>query len=123
MLRGYPDNGVGPKRNTGLYYDYDGGKVMLKYSAEIRWLLSESPTFYMLLFVEAGNIWSDFETVDVFKLKRSSGLGLRINMPMLGTLGYDVGYGFDSIYDDPQHPRYNQPFGWEHHLLFGIPMN
>ena len=44
-------------------------------------------------------------------------------MPMLGTLGYDVGYGFDSIYDDPTHEQYNQPYGMEHHLLFGMPMN
>jgi len=37
---------------------------------------------------------------------------------MLGMLGYDVGYGFDSIYNDS-----NIPSGWEHHLLFGMPMN
>ena len=123
MLRGYPDNGIGPKVNIGSYYNYDGGKVMMKYSTELRFKFSESPTIYMLLFAEAGNIWTDFDTVDMFKLKRSLGLGFRINMPMLGTLGYDVGYGFDSIYDDPSHSRYNEPFGWEHHLLFGMPMN
>ena len=123
MLRGYPDNGIGPKINVGTYYNYDGGKVMMKYSTELRFKFSDSPTIYMLLFAEAGNIWTDFNTVDVFKLKRSLGAGFRINMPMLGTIGYDVGFGFDSIYDDPEHSRYREPFGWEHHLLFGMPMN
>ena len=123
MLRGYPDNGIGPKINSGYYYSYDGGKVLVKYSTELRYKLSDSPIMYCSLFAEAGNIWEDFDTIDMFKLKRSIGIGFRINMPMLGTLGYDVGYGFDSIYDDPEHPKYNQPYGWEQHILFGMPMN
>ena len=123
MLRGYPDNGIGPKINSGYYYNYDGGKVLMKYSTELRYKLSDAPIMYLMAYAEAGNIWSDFNTVDMFKLKRSVGVGFRINMPMLGTLGYDVGYGFDSIYDDPEHPRYSEPYGWEQHILFGMPMN
>ena len=54
----------------------------------------------------------------MFKLKRSIGVGFRINMPMLGKLGYDIGYGFDStIIDD------GRSHGWEHHFVFGMPMN
>ena len=30
MLRGYPDNGIGPKINSGYYYNYDGGKVLVE---------------------------------------------------------------------------------------------
>ena len=118
-----PVNGIGPKVNTGYYYNYAGGKVLIKYSTETRFKISENPMMYILLFAEAGNIWEDFDSVDLFKLKRSIGLGFRLNMPMLGTIGYDIGYGFDSLYDDPEHPRYNEPYGMEHHLLFGLPMN
>ena len=39
-------------------------------------------------------------------------------MPMLGTLGYDIGYGFDDTIFDP-----GQPHGWEHHFIFGMPIN
>ena len=46
------------------------------------------------------------------------GLGVRIFMPMLGMLGYDIGYGFDSIYDNE-----DSSSRWEHHLIFGMPMN
>ena len=118
MLRGYVDNGIGPKKISSGYLSSDGGKIMVKYSMELRYKFSDSPTIYGLIFGDAGNVWEDFESVDIFNLKRAVGIGVRIHMPMLGMLGYDVGYGFDSIYDDS-----NSPSGWEHHLLFGMPMN
>jgi hypothetical protein len=37
---------------------------------------------------------------------------------MLGVLGYDMGYGFDSAIIDG-----NQKHGWEHHFVFGMPIN
>ena len=118
MLRGYVDNGIGPKKISSGYLSSDGGKIMFKYSLELRYQFSDSPTIYGFVFGDAGNVWEDFDSVDVFDLKRSLGIGFRIYMPMLGMLGYDVGYGFDSIYEDS-----NNPSGWEHHLIFGMPMN
>ena len=91
---------------------------MLKYSTELRFLLSSSPAMYLLLFADTGNIWSDFKNVDVFDLKRSIGIGFRLNMPMLGVIGYDIGYGFDHHLDDAENP-----WGWEQHLIFGVPLN
>jgi len=37
-------------------------------------------------------------------------------MPMIGMLGFDLGYGFDNI-------EYTQrdPEGWRFHVLFGMP--
>jgi len=118
MLRGYVDNGIGPKRINAGYLSSDGGKIMLKYSMELRYKFSDSPTMYGLVFAEAGNVWSDFDSTDIFDLKRSMGIGIRVFMPMLGMLGYDVGYGFDSIYDNG-----DTSSRWEHHLIFGMPMN
>ena len=117
MLRGYPDNSVGPV-NSGLsYYSSSGGKIMLKYGIEFRYLLASNPLLYMVVFAEAGNVWEDFESVDIIDLKRSAGFGIRLNMPMLGILGYDASYGFDSVYDN------GEPNGWEYHLIFGMPFN
>ena len=112
MLRGYGDNSIYGFLNSS------GGKVMFKYSSEVRYQLSEAPTIYLFLFGEAGNVWSDFNELDIFDLKRSLGAGFRIYMPMLGILGYDVGYGFDSI-----DPNNTDPYGWEQHLIFGMPFN
>ena len=114
MLRGYDNNSIGPGAN---YYSSEEGKIMLKYSLEMRYLLSESPIIYLLGFGEAGNVWTDFSTVDIFDLKRSVGIGIRLYMPMLGILGYDIGYGFDNI------DGLDNPSGLEHHIVFGMPFN
>ena len=114
MLRGYLDHSIGSQ----ISYYTRGGNIMFKYSAEFRFLLSSSPTMYLLLFADTGNIWSDFNNVDVFDLKRSAGIGFRLNMPMLGVIGYDIGYGFDHHNDD-----IDKPWGWEQHLIFGVPLN
>ena len=114
MLRGYLDHSIGSQ----ISYYTKGGNIMFKYSTELRFLLSSSPTMYLLLFADTGNIWSDFENVDIFDLKRSVGIGFRLNMPMLGVIGYDIGYGFDHHNDDIE-----KPWGWEQHLIFGVPLN
>ena len=117
-LRGYPENSVGP-----YYYENNypvGGKLLTRYSLEYRVLFSKSPTMYAFMFTDAGNVWSGFDTIDPFKLKRSAGFGIRLFMPMLGLIGYDIGYGFDpsSYGEDP-----NAPWGWDHHLIFGAGTN
>jgi len=113
MLRGYDDNTIGP---IGTFSPR-GGNVLLKYSLELRFPFSESPTVYGLVFGEAGNVWENFNSVDPFKLYRSAGMGIRMYMPMLGMLGFDMGYGFDdTIYDVDKKPQ-----GWNYHLLFGMP--
>ena len=90
---------------------------MFKYSTELRYLNSSSPTVYFILFADTGNILADFNKVDIFDLKRSAGIGIRLYMPMLGILGYDIGYGFDNI------DGIEEPSGWEHHIIFGMPFN
>ena len=112
MLRGYLDNTVGPLTGGRPL----GGTVMLKYSAELRLSLSENPTIYALAFMDMGNTWRDFSYVDPFNLKRSLGVGVRMFMPMLGMMGLDLGYGFDSV--EGKGPG---PHGWEMHVIFGQP--
>ena len=69
------------------------------------------------MFAEVGNVWKDFSSIDPFDLKRSAGIGVRLFMPMLGMLGYDIGYGFDNVGSFTN----DGPKGWEHHLIFGMP--
>ena len=91
---------------------------MARYSIEARMSFSSSPTIYGFVFAEAGNVWNGFETIDPFSLKRSAGVGIRLFVPMLGMIGYDIGYGFDSSINGD-----NQPWGWDHHLIFGGQVN
>ena len=113
MLRGYRENSIGPYQSGPT-----GGNLMFKYSLEFRMLFSNDPTVYGFLFADMGNVWSDYDIIKLTDLKRSVGVGVRLYMPMLGILGYDVGYGFDSAIIDG-----NQNHGWEHHFIFGMPIN
>lgn len=111
LLRGYLDNTVGPYDGRPL-----GGNVLLKAMVELRFPISENPTVYALGFAEAGNVWRDITETDPFDLKRSMGFGVRMFMPMLGMLGFDLGYGFDDVLATPESPE-----GWRFHILFGMP--
>ena len=68
-----------------------------------------------------GNVWTDFNVMDPFDLKRSAGVGVRVFIPMLGMLGYDIGYGFDSTDYDAYMNDQTESHGWEYHLIFGMP--
>lgn len=109
-LRGYDERTVGPTSASGYSF---GAKSLLKYSLELRFPISDNPTVYGLGFFEAGNTFLDIQSLNPYDLKRSSGVGVRLFMPMLGMLGIDVGYGFDSVTPD------GQPSGWKTHFIFG----
>ena len=75
----------------------DNATIFNKYTAEVRYPFSLSPTstIYGLAFVEAANAWGSFKDYNPFKLNRSAGLGVRLFLPMFGLLGLDYGIGFD----------------------------
>ncbi len=107
-LRGYDDPLAG-------YATEAGGKVMLKYTTEIRFQIIPNPTMFGLLFAEAGNTWVYVSDIDPFNLRRSVGVGARIFMPMIGIIGFDYAYGFDYI-DYKTGKRYGK---WKPHFVFG----
>lgn len=75
----------------------DDATIFNKFSAEVRYPFSLSPTstIYGLAFVDAANAWSNFKAYNPFKLNRDAGLGIRLFLPMFGLLGLDYGVGFD----------------------------
>lgn len=107
-LRGYDDPLAG-------YATTPGGKVMFKYSTEIRFPIIPNPTMFGLIFAEAGNTWETVSDTDPFNLRRSVGIGARIFMPMIGIIGFDYAYGFDYI-DSSTGLRYGK---WKPHFVFG----
>ncbi len=107
-LRGYEDP------LAGYQIVDEGGKALLKYTAEIRIPIAPNPTIFGLLFAEAGNTWLDFNRANPFKMKRSVGIGGRVFMPMIGIIGFDYGYGFDRL--DAQG---NPDPDWKMHFVFG----
>ncbi len=107
-LRGYEDPLAGYRMVE------EGGKTMLKYTAELRIPIAPNPTIFALLFAEAGNSWLDLQHTNPLDLRRSVGVGARVFMPMIGIIGFDYGYGFDRLdaYGKPD-PK------WKMHFVFG----
>jgi outer membrane protein insertion porin family len=99
-LRGYPDGSLTPETTimrNGYPVSISNGNVYVKYSLEMRYLISPNPqaTIYGLAFVDAGNAWTNIQSFNPFTVKRSAGIGVRAFLPMFGMLGIDWGYGFD----------------------------
>ncbi|MFC2134023.1 outer membrane protein assembly factor BamA [Bacteroidota bacterium] len=110
-LRGYNDRSVGPKNSSG---NLIGGRVMTKYTAELRIALALEPMpIYVLAFAEAGNVFFNLQNTDFFNLRRSAGFGARIFINPVGLIGFDYGYGFDRKSVDGLEPQ------WVFHFQFG----
>ncbi len=118
-LRGYDDNRVGPVTLSG---NPIGGNAMIKFGTEFRVPFAENPVVYGMVFAEMGNVWSSADLMERLSLprsgpldlKRSLGAGIRFFMPMIGMLGFDIGYGFDRVnaYGELEP-------GWKTTLTFG----
>jgi len=102
-LRGYRDLEVVPRGNPGFI----GGRFYLITSSEILYPLTQA--VQLLGFVDQGDTWNSFGEADFTNLRKGAGFGIRVEVPMMGTIGFDYGYGFD---------RAGGP-GWEPHFNFG----
>lgn len=107
-LRGYDFYEVVPEGNEAFV----GGRFFTIFTYEVSFPVAP-PTVYGLFFFDAGNTWNSFEGADLSNLRRGAGIGIRIELPMLGTVGMDYGYGFDRGYG-----RFRFS-GWEPHITFG----
>ena len=90
-LRGYENGQLTPRGYEGYAYD--------RMSLELRFpFLLGNTTIYGLGFVEAGNAWDETKKFNPFDMKRSAGVGVRIFLPMVGLMGIDWAYGFDTVF-------------------------
>ncbi|MFT5365431.1 MAG: outer membrane protein insertion porin family [Candidatus Latescibacterota bacterium] len=108
MLRGYPDQSVGPQNKGGQI----GGVAQLLFNAEIS-IPIVANQFYALLFSDAGNAWGDLEQISTADLRRSVGFGIRIVAPVVGIMGFDFAWGIDRRRVD------GQPVQMITHFQFG----
>jgi len=94
-LRGYQDRSIGYDNGTG--YDYAGRAYFIT-NVELRFKATDQ--IYALLFYDMGNVWSSFTDglhKDFWPMKKGAGIGVRLNIPMLGIIGFDYGLGFDRL--------------------------
>ncbi len=91
-LRGYDNGQFTPWGHEGYAYSRLGMELHFPL------MLQSSTTIYALAFVEGGNAWTSVKDFNPFQMKRSAGAGVRIFLPMVGMMGIDWAYGFDSVF-------------------------
>ncbi len=112
-LRGYDDASIGSHHATGSTFA-QGGNAYMRFAAELRFQIAREPIpIFINLFGEAGDVWEDFSHADPFNLKRSLGIGARLQVPAVGLIGIDEAYGFDNVIP------FGTPSGWHTHFQFG----
>ena len=92
-LRGYDNGAFTPWTKDGYAYT--------RFCMELHFpfLLQPSTTIYGLAFLEGGNAWTNLKDFSPFDIKRSAGAGVRIYLPMVGLMGIDWAYGFDTVFN------------------------
>ncbi len=88
-IRGYSDRSISPLENSRAV----GGNAIFINNLELKLKLSQS--FALLAFYDMGNAYTSYNDINLYDLKRGAGIGIRIEIPMMGVLGFDLGYGFD----------------------------
>ncbi|MBC8383113.1 MAG: outer membrane protein assembly factor BamA [Candidatus Cloacimonetes bacterium] len=99
-IRGYSDNSIVPE-------DKDGGNAEFITSSEITFPISGDQIIGVMFF-DAGNSYNYLSEINVQKLKKGIGMGVRIMSPM-GLLGFDYAYGLDR----------KEKNKWQFHFQFG----
>ncbi len=72
---------------------YPGGRFMALYSVEQQFPIVHP--LHGVIFFDAGNTWDLWKEIQPFNLKIGAGAGIRLEIPLLGNIGFDYGYGFD----------------------------
>jgi len=100
-VRGYDFYSIVPKGNAPFL----GGRFFDIISYEVT--LPLAPNIFILGFMDAGNTWNSFGASDLFDLRKGVGLGIRMELPMLGVMGFDYGYGYDKVFGGSWVPHLN----------------
>lgn len=113
-LRGYANSSLTPRVQNGARM----ANIYDKFTMELRYpiILKPQSSIYVLLFAEGGNAWYDLNKFNPFEIHRSVGAGVRVFLPMLGMLGFDIAYGFDPVIGNPDANK------WQPHFLINMPL-
>ena len=107
-LRGYDEYEFG-----GWYNSPEKGLSMFTSTLELRYPILDQQ-IYLGVFADVGNTWSGLSEINFGDLYRGVGVGLRINVPMLGIMGFDFAWGLD----DPRGRGLDgEPNGFQFHFL------
>jgi len=79
---------------------FPGGRLMTLYTIEEQFPVVHP--LHAVVFFDAGNTWDRWGEIQPLDLKMGAGVGFRLEIPLLGNIGFDYGYGFNR--DDGPRP-------------------
>ncbi|MCK4596087.1 BamA/TamA family outer membrane protein, partial [candidate division WOR-3 bacterium] len=88
-IRGYPDLSIGVFEGGKVI----GGRYALLFTVEAK--ISFEQNIYPIVFMDLGNTWTNLEEINLRDMKRGLGFGIRMEVPLMGLLGFDFAYGED----------------------------
>ncbi len=100
-LRGYQDREVVPRGNPSFI----GGRSYTIFNTEVLYPLSRA--VQLLTFLDMGDTWNSFSEANLAHLRKGAGFGIRVEVPMMGNIGFDYGYGFDKTGGASWEPHFN----------------
>jgi len=100
-LRGYSELEVVPRGNPGFI----GGRFFTILNAELLYPLTNA--VQLLTFLDQGDVWNYFGEADFANMRKGAGFGIRVEVPMMGMIGFDWGYGFDRAGGGGWEPHFN----------------
>ncbi|OGJ88602.1 MAG: outer membrane protein assembly factor BamA [Candidatus Raymondbacteria bacterium RifOxyA12_full_50_37] len=94
VIRGYPDRSFGD-----LVMGEHVGYNLAVFSSELRFPIMER-RLYLGVFADFGNTWAQLRDINFADLKTGVGTGVKLLVPMLGLIGFDVAWGLND-YPEP----------------------
>jgi len=97
VLRGYddyylvPDENIYRSSSTGQEVRFPGGKVMMGMTAEMQFPVVDP--VYGVVFLDAGDTWNSGYDMSLSGLNLGTGVGITMEIPMLGPIGFYYAYG------------------------------
>jgi outer membrane protein insertion porin family len=123
-VRGFEEGGLGPREpfivlrrlNSGIWYDDQddvaiGGELEFQTRTELRYEITEQ--IQGVVFLDSGAVWNEASDLDFGDLRLSTGVGLRVNLPIGAAIRLDLGYPLiEEDSDDTRvfHFGFNQSF-------------
>jgi len=97
-MRGFPGGRTG-SISPRVDGEFVGGRFYNKYTTELRIQAVSSQQLRLIpyVFFDAGNSYLDFQEFSPFDLKRATGFGSRLFLPILGLIDISFGYRLDGI--------------------------
>lgn len=96
--------------STRVYTANVRGKYLLVGNLELQFPIIENQ-LYLLAFYDIGNSWLKSGQIRMDDLYAGVGIGFRLSVPGIGTIGFDFGYPLDD--------RRGQTRGWKPHFQVG----